>query len=288
MFVITRKEFEAIIDRCRAFNMEPFIDEFKFEEVLSDSGVVQYKLLAYLGEDTEVDIKDTFDIIGSNAFRDTRVTYVDTGEALFIHNMAFADSPYLKKVVANKVAMIGREAFKHCVRLECIELENVTTIESCAFGHCVSLESVIGLGKLQKIEDEAFKNCLKLKNINLENVSALDQKAFIYCTSLEEVRFSKLEYLSKRAFSHCINLRKVYGPKLLNFAPCVFDCCMNLQELWLEDTVWFMCYLGTNYSIGVPDVIHICGNVSKKSLTVFEDTKLKDTKIVLEGDLIDE
>ena len=110
------------------------------------------------------------------------------------------------------IQFIPKEAFKGCVRLECVDLPpNLQLIDSKSFMDCGLIYIKIG-SLVSKINDYAFANC-NLMKIDFEENSQLKiigKNAFAENRKLKAVMLpDNLEELSQGAFSGCVNLKLI-------------------------------------------------------------------------------
>lgn len=108
------------------------------------------------------------------------------------------------------VHTISGSAFRDCIKLTSINLENVKVIEYDAFRNCESLTTV-DLSNVKTIGENAFEYCENLQNVDLSSLESLGDYAFYDCTNLgEEITFPKsIKKIPRYAFSNCTSLKKV-------------------------------------------------------------------------------
>ena len=193
-------------------NNEPsvvYMDANGFQYFEYETG--KYKILGYVGEDTEITIPSSY-----NNF-----------EISEIREYAFYNCTSLTSIeIPNTVTSIGDEAFSDCTSLTIITVEknnpiyhsasncvietetktlivgckssiipddgSVTSIGSMAFYRCTGLTSITIPNGVTSIGADAFNYCISLNNVKIgSGVIVIDRWAFYYCTSLNSVTFAK-------------------------------------------------------------------------------------------------
>ena len=114
-------------------------------------------------------------------------------------------------VLPSSVKKIEYSAFRECLKLEQINIENVEEIGSSAFYSCIKLNNITLSNKLEILSSEIFGNCYALDNIIIPNsVKEIEWYAFGSCNSLTNVIIpSSVENLHHSAFTHCANLKNL-------------------------------------------------------------------------------
>ncbi len=107
---------------------------------------------------------------------------------LSIGEYAFAECPYLKKVVIRGGVFIGRSAFRDCKALLSLKLpSNLESIDDFAFEGCLMLGKVEIPKGLQNIGIDAFMGCEKLRfDLNGNKVAKAHAKKYGIPTSFTD------------------------------------------------------------------------------------------------------
>ena len=105
-----------------------------------------------------------------------------------IGEYAFAECPYLKKVVIKGGVFIGRSAFRDCKALLTLKLPgNLESIDDFAFEGCLMLGKVEIPKGLQNIGTDAFMGCEKLRfDLNGNKVAKAHAKKYGIPTSFTD------------------------------------------------------------------------------------------------------
>ena len=164
---------------------------------------------------------------------------------------------------------IGKDAFKHCSGIECLEIsEGIRYIDDGAFACCSSLkkcllpQSLVRLGsefiaasnhagvfestsleqivlpsKIRHIGKYAFKNCVELKEaVILSNVECLPEGIFFGCSTLTIVNLpDTIKTISEQAFALCVRLQRIALPPCTkDIGKMVFVGCTELSMVRLN------------------------------------------------------
>ncbi len=125
---------------------------------------------------------------------------------------AFSNSKLTSISLPQNVTSIGGWAFQNCSSLKDITIPNsVISIGSTAFGDCTSLTSVTISTSVTSIGSSAFMYCSKLESITIPNsVTSIGGSAFLGCSSLAEVTIGKsVESIGDGAFGGCTGLKSI-------------------------------------------------------------------------------
>lgn len=115
----------------------------------------------------------------------------------------------LEEVVLPKsVTVIKDHAFKECISLKKINMQNILRIESYAFVYCISLEYIDLPDGLEFIGDGAFYGC-GLRYINIPNKVTKIVNTFWACDKIEEINIPKSVTEIEDGFSGCENLKNI-------------------------------------------------------------------------------
>lgn len=118
----------------------------------------------------------------------------------------------ITKVIIN-VKIIPEYAFKNCIKLKEVELNEVNCIRNNAFLNCKSLKNVRNSSSVETIEKYAFSDCSSLKASDFSGVKHIQEGAFYGCKSLNNVNLSSIKDIGAFSFSGCTRLRNVILPK---------------------------------------------------------------------------
>ncbi|MBQ9778908.1 MAG: leucine-rich repeat domain-containing protein [Clostridia bacterium] len=118
----------------------------------ADDGAGGIKIMAYLGDATEVTVPATIN-----------------GKAVtIIASCCFMDEELVAVTIPNTVKTIEGKAFLNCKELRTVNLsEGLTDIEMQAFCYCYKLESIVLPGTLKTLGEEAFRYCEALQQITV-------------------------------------------------------------------------------------------------------------------------
>ena len=243
--------------------------DFSADSALITLGKEAFKNCSSLAELKNVSSK--LATINANAFDGCGFTKLDLTAATALTrisgNYAFANNASLKEVILPAgLTTLGSYMFQNCTKLDTINLENVTTINSNAFRNCgfvtldlsdatklasvtgsyafaenALLEEVILPETLATLGSYMFQNCGKLASVNLTNVTKIGTSAFQNCTSLTTVTIPKLTSSSNfgsSAFKGCTGLTKVlFTEGLTAIGNSAFSGCTGLTEISLPESL---------------------------------------------------
>lgn len=111
-------------------------------------------------------------------------------------------------VLPESVTVIKDHAFKECISLKKINMQNILRIEDYAFVGCVNLEYIDLPDGLEFIGNGAFWGC-GLKNINIPNKVTKIVNTFWACDKIEEINISKSVTEIEDAFGGCESLKSI-------------------------------------------------------------------------------
>ncbi len=189
----------------------------------------------------EINIPSTVEVVGDEAFCETKIGEVALGPDLkHIGKRAFDSCNDLVKVkIAASNAYFDECAFNRCYNLKKVILPNeMEMLGKSMFSYCFLLEEVVGCGKINKIGESAFLKCRKLK---AENIIAaahnIEKQAFAYCSAVEKVRFNdSITDISCDAFAQCNSIEEVVlGDNIKIVERGAFNNCRKLSKVTFND-----------------------------------------------------
>lgn len=139
-----------------------------------------------------------------------------TGEVTQTFNTedAFQGLEYLTRVIVNSPIILGTNAFKNCIRLTQVNLNNnVADISDSAFEGCTALSMIGFTSGITRIGNSAFKGCTGLTSLDLTACTGLlsiGESAFEGCTGLTSVKLpNSVKTIGANAFKGCNNISVV-------------------------------------------------------------------------------
>ena len=151
-------------------------------------------IILYLGNDKEIEIKDSVSKINSGAFQNREIVtvkFANESHITDIGDSAFSQCKYLKNIkLPSGIHNISQSLFSESSALQTIIIPKaVETIGIKAFYLCESLQNIEfeSNSLLTKIYNQSFSGCTQLQNIELPNsVTTIYSEAFRQCTHLTE------------------------------------------------------------------------------------------------------
>lgn len=203
-------------------------------------------LTAYLGEDTVIELPDSFEgkpvvALGKDLFKNkTDLEGVILPESLVsIGENAFYNCSNLGKIrFPAGVREFGRNAFHNCSSLQSLDLpEGITTVGQGAFNLCTGVTELKLPSTLKVVEDYGFNGC-KPDTLTLpEGLTSIGQWAFAQNNNLTELVIPDSVEDLGAAFSSCRKLAKVKLPKNLEVLRSgTFSACV-LRDLELPESL---------------------------------------------------
>ena len=167
-------------------------------------------IILYLGNDKEIQIKDSVTKINSGAFQNReieKVTFANGNQINEIGDSAFSQCKYLKNInLPSGIKTISKALFSQSTALESITIPiAIESIGVQAFYLCTSLNNIIfECENLTIIYNQSFEGCSQLQSIQLPNsVIAIYSKAFKDCVALTSFNLSTdLEIIGEYAFQN--------------------------------------------------------------------------------------
>ena len=241
-------------------------DRISGNYLLADVGNGNYRLDAYLGTETNVEITyaDThISEIGKYAFG-RFCSSVTLSGIQTVDDYAFIHAVNLTSVSMPGVVTIGNYAFASLSLLSSVDFGNdLVSIGTGCFSDCFRLETVTFPYKLAYIGDYAFScaySNMKLKNVTFNGTAStslrIGQYAFADNDELETLTFNCfVNYIGDYAFSNCKSLSSIYlnhrgsGAAAVDESSThVFENC-NLLSIFVPTLEKRREYLQTWYNI---------------------------------------
>ena len=227
--------------------------------VFEDLGNSTYTISSYVGEDRIVVIPATY-----------------KGRPI----VAIAESAFKNCVVIetislnNNITIIGNNAFEGCTALRSITLSSkVTSIGDYAFSGCNNLVEANIPSALTGLGYFAFKDCAKLDNITVPSgITLLKSGVFSGCTSLKNIILSEgIEEIQSGVFTNCSSLQNIIIPDSVTNISWngIFNGCSSLETLVLPIGEMTYEYGYTDYSYPIP---FLFGTVSYENSFEYECT----------------
>ena len=211
---------------------------------------------------TEIDIPDSVEKIGENAFKDVpNINY--HGNALgrpwgakcvngcINGTFVFTDATKTKVVgyigsetaiiIPQGVKEIGDKAFYQKSDIQSIDIpDTVERIGQNAFGGCKELGSIRIPNGVTEIENSAFSNCRSLENIEIpDSVKSIGSHAFYDCRSIKQIVIPEnVKEIGRSAFSYCVSLLSISIPNgITRIEDNTFKVCTSLESIDIPETV---------------------------------------------------
>ena len=232
---------------------------FAFTKIQYDNEEPIYKLIEYLGNETEITLPDNYRgkqyTLSSLAFKNnTKITKIKLSVGVNnLDNDVFLNCTSLTEVdlSVSNINVISKGAFRNCNNLSTITLpSNINKIDNLAFSNCYSLEDITLPENLEFIGKDAFNNCNMLKKIILpKNLNKIEETAFSGDTYLDLIiNTSNLNVVKGETSNGYIGY---YANKVINSpGGLVVD---NFVFHELEGQYYLSGYFGENESITTPN-----------------------------------
>ena len=190
---------------------------------------------------TSVEIPNTYNFIGTNAFKGcTGLTEVNITDLSAWCNISFEsnqsgpvracyDNPLY---YAHKLTLNGEEV------VDLVIPDGVTRINRCSFINCTNIKSVTIPKSVNQIEGHAFNGCINLTDVNISNLSA-------WCNTYCESYYSGI-ILSHPLFSNPNAKLKLNGEEIVDLVIPndvtsinigAFSCISSLKSVVISDSV---------------------------------------------------
>lgn len=151
-----------------------------------------------------------------------------------IEESAFEGCSSIASFSTNNVSSLGQSAFKNCVGLKHVELNNkIRVISSECFSGCANLETISNLQSITKIENNAFENCKLITDFVLPQIISISDYAFENCENASSfILGDDLEQLGNGVFYNCRSVESIIIPGNVNsIGSSVFSGCSALKDL---------------------------------------------------------
>lgn len=232
-------------------------------------GIIDVRLINYLGEEDEIVVPDSVTIIGEHAFNDSHIKSARlVSKVIHIHRNAFKNCKELTTIeLPSNIEWFDSGAFEGCDNLETIIWnasnytnthlntwkfasvsslkkiifsDKVTRISGWLCSECKMLECIEMHDSIERIDEYAFNNCQSIKSVSVPNsVNLIGAYAFSGCIKLENVLFgNKLTSIGEYAFSRCVSLQEIVLPgSLEQIGAYAFSACTNLKMVDMQDGI---------------------------------------------------
>lgn len=251
--IYDRSRYEGVDDIC-AENI--YIDEkdscfeidnngFALYRDYSD-GIIDVRLINYLGEEDEIIVPDSVTIIEGNAFSDSHIKSVRlVSKVMQIHRNAFKNCKELTTIeLPSNIEWFDSMAFEGCDNLETI-IWNASTYTNThyntwKFARVPSLKKIIFSDKVTKVSGWLCSECEMLECVEMhDSIERIDEYAFYNCKALKSVSIpNSVNLIGAYAFSGCIKLENIlFGNKITSIGEYAFSRCVSLQEIVLPDSL---------------------------------------------------
>ncbi len=185
--------------------------------------------------------------MGSCTDRDVIIPSEYLGDPVIaVAEMAFYQNQNIRSVVLpDSVTDIGEHAFDSCQNLSSVRLpENHNTIiRAGAFKSCVSLTEIY-LQDGTDLEWGAFEGATSLSSVRLpSDLTSIAGRLFQDCTSLASIELpDTLESIGREAFQKCTALKEIQFPESLrSISDYAFEQCgLDLEAVRIPDSVEYI------------------------------------------------
>lgn len=242
--------------------------ELIIPETMDDKTVTKIDLYAFDGELMNTAyLPSTVEVIANSAFKNctslVRVGYVDEGERapLVIEKKAFQGCSALDEcTVTSGATTISKKAFRDCIYLRSILLDNASVIEDQAFENCTSLADVRIGSSLETLPQNVFKDCYNITKVEgFENVKYVGNEAFYGCTSLQNVDLTNVLTIGKKSFYGCYGLTNIYiSNTVTEIGEDAFSSCSSVTDIVIP-------YFGKNLESSATSSLDYYFNCTERS-----------------------
>lgn len=194
---------------------------------------------------TKVELQEGVEVIGVSAFEGCtglQELLLPKTSLKEIGPSAFAGCESLEAlIVPGSVKTVGQAAYKQCISLETLEIEEgLEEMGDSVFVGCSSLQKVSLPGSLKVISLATFKDCEKIDSLVLvKGLEEIGESAFEGCKSLPNVSLPEsLVKIAKAAFKDCEKIDSVMMAEgLKEIGESAFENCESLDSLSLPSTI---------------------------------------------------
>ena len=200
-------------------------------------------------------IPDSVTYIGDTAFSNTEISGVDLGSGVdYLNQSCFSLNEKLEYINLDLITGIDTFVFDGCTSLSGVTIPSIMQgIESYAFRNTAIYDIVIP-DAMDFISSNCFKDCDNLTGvISGNNITGIGSFAFDGCDSLlEYYPPDSLVKISNNAFSNCVSMSGLDLNQVEEIGSSAFLNCSSLSgELIIPDSVTSLghnCFEGTSYS----------------------------------------
>ncbi|MBU4690553.1 leucine-rich repeat domain-containing protein [Mycoplasma sp. ES3157-GEN-MYC] len=200
------------------------------------------------------------------------ITEIELLKSNIIPEFAFKNFNSLKTVVANKVGLIGKNAFENTGQLVSLNVPNLKAIMEYAFKN--SAIRKIDSPNLLEIKDGAFINS-KISEINTNKLQKVGIQSFSGAKELKEINAPELKEMGASAFENATSMVKISMPQINSIGFYAFkNTKISEINTGLIQVVNSEMFSGTTLSkIVMPNVTEIRDGAFK------ENVSLKDVEM---------
>ena len=216
------------LEQCKVIETEAFYGCVKLKYVSMDL-IETIKDSAFAYSAIEKLYCTNIALIGTNTFRECyNLKSVYFGKNVTkIGKSCFKGAKKLTDVgiESSKLTEIPDNIFESCTELKCVQFnaEKIAKIGRCAFRECISLYSINEFKEVTQILEQSFYRCSMLNAFNFYKVEYIGERAF-EGTAISEVCLKETTAnIGNNAFANCQNLKKVTIKSGSNFGANAFE-----------------------------------------------------------------
>lgn len=209
---------------------------------------IDYEAFSYCSL-SKVILGDGVAFIGDSVFAENiNLSTIEINNSnIEISKYSFDDCISLSGYIYDNAVYLGNKNDKYIILLKAIN-QNITSckvhestkyVAYSAFKDCVNLESIL-LEDIRYVFDFAFYNCTSLKTAQIMGEEFyIGECAFEKCTNLEAICVFANEkaFIGKNSFCECSSLTEVILHNVVKIDDCAFDNCTSLEKFEMPDSV---------------------------------------------------